>query len=126
MISLCIESLRQSLCLGCTAEERAFPQVVTINIALQIGVPQSIKSDSIKDTVDYIAVVQAVERLAREGSWRLLEKLCFDLVSEFFAAFPLVQSADVSVRKNIVPHTEGISAKLALSRKEWQEIKLPG
>ena len=116
MVTLTIEEVQQAVRLGCTTEERAFPQVVAITIELDVDADESCRSDRVSDTVDYVDVVAAVERLAAESEWKLLEKMSYDIAAEILAAFTLVERARVTSRKRILPQVSGITATVELDR----------
>ena len=90
MLVLKIEGLNESVRLGCSDEERSFPQVVTIDIELEVALTECVKTDSIKDTLDYMEVAKTVETLTSECSWKLIEKMCFDIGKAIFLSQPVL------------------------------------
>lgn len=116
MYEFTIDSLRQAVRLGWYDEERAFPQVVTIDISLKVAAVRAFESDDVSDTVDYVQVVDLIRSQCEENSWKLLEKMTYDLVHGMLSAFPLVSEASISVKKNIVPLSQGISVRYTAGR----------
>jgi dihydroneopterin aldolase len=114
-LKLC--GIRQSVRLGCDLEERRHAQIVTIDLSLNLKVDACIKSDELKDTADYAAVVGAVERFCREGEWKLVEKLAFDLGSELTTAFSQVLSVTVTVHKNVLCAAKGATITVPVTRE---------
>lgn len=111
-----VRSLRTRARLGCTVEERAYPQTVVVDLEVSLApeVAQSAHTDELSDTVDYMAVVGAVEATCRVGEWRLLEKMCRDIGLAVREVSPLVRSVRVGVQKSIVPSAAGIGCELTV------------
>ena len=91
MNSLHIRGIKQKFKIGCTAEERAWPQLLTIDIQVWFSMENSIKSDSLHDTVDYVAMIGLVESLAGEYEWSLVEKLSADIGKSTKAKWPVIE-----------------------------------
>lgn len=111
-----IEQLQISVRVGCTKEERAFPQILTCDLALSIGDESSLHSDSLKDTVDYMLVIDAVRRIAEEREFSLLEHFVSIAGQEVLSLSEIVTSVFVKATKKIVPETKGIAVSATISR----------
>jgi dihydroneopterin aldolase len=111
-----VRALKARARLGCTAEERAYPQTVVIDLVLRLtpAATSSTVSDELSDTVDYMAVAAAVEATCQSGEWRLLEKMCRDIGVAVREVSPCVRSVDIAVRKNILPHADGVVCELTV------------
>lgn len=116
MLKLNIHQLKESVRLGCSEEERAFPQIVEIDLEIGLNAHDCLVSDSIRDTVDYMAVVQVIKKLSQECSWKLLEKMAADIAGEIIASFKQASYVYITVKKNIVANCSGISASLTVNR----------
>lgn len=114
---LAIHGLKQSVRLGCTEEERVFPQLVSVEMNLELDMSSACKSDSLSDTVDYISIVSCLEDLAREYSWNLLEKLAYDMAGQVLSRFSVIEQAEVIVTKRVTSNTDGFS--VAIKRKRF-------
>ena len=112
-----IEGLRQAVRLGCTAEERAYTQLVTIDVEVSIDTTRCIASDELKDTVDYLDISAAIQKVASEMEWKLLERMCDTLAVEILNAFKPVRSVKLQARKFIIPNSSGISCTVVRERK---------
>ncbi|MFM1848851.1 MAG: hypothetical protein RL417_2325 [Pseudomonadota bacterium] len=109
-----LTELKERTRVGCTAEERAYPQTLTFNVELDLQPTNSVYSDDLKETVDYMAVAGCVRAVCREGEWKLLEKMCFEIAHELKKLSPLVIGVAVSARKNIIENGEGITFELRI------------
>lgn len=111
-----IDELQCGVRLGCTQEERAFPQLIEFNLVLKLASGESLRSDRLSDTVDYMAVISAVQHLAHEEEFALLEKLAARVGEEILALSDKVEAVWVEVKKRISPVTKQISFSLWYNR----------
>jgi dihydroneopterin aldolase len=118
-----IEDLRQSVRLGWTEEERAHPQIVTMNLRLEIPDEKASISDELSDTVDYTRVIGLIENLCTEISWRLLERMSRDIAGQILTNFRGVESVEISLRKNISTAAQGISVCFTQSRSAFERSR---
>lgn len=109
-----IQNLRKRLKVGCTPEERAFPQMVSFDITLQLDAPRSFETDDIADTVDYMKVIEKIDILCESGEWRLVEKLCYDFGSEILSLSSMVRDVTVRFTKFIVAESQGVACELTV------------
>ncbi|MCB0333993.1 MAG: dihydroneopterin aldolase, partial [Bdellovibrionales bacterium] len=109
-----IQNLRKRLKIGCTPEERAFPQMVAFDVALELDAPRSFETDDIVDTVDYMKVVEKIDLLCERGEWRLVEKLCYDFGREILSLSDKVREVTVRFTKFIVAESSGVTCELTV------------
>lgn len=102
--------------IGCTLEERAFPQQLEFDITLKLSVEKSAASDSLSDTVDYVAVTDLIKKRCAEGEWKLIEKLASDMGDEILTGFGGVREVLVKVSKFIIPEARGVSCTISKGR----------
>lgn len=75
--------------LGVPAEERAFPQPVSVHIDIYFPQPPACAaSDSIEDTYCYDGIAAALEQVCRDNAFRLIETLCGALAKALSARCP--------------------------------------
>ncbi len=79
-----IEKLEALCRIGCTAEERAFPQIVTVDVNIFLPLDKSAQSSQLSDTVDYANVTDGIKNLLLKDEFKLLET-----AAERIAAFIL-------------------------------------
>lgn len=91
--------LRCRVRLGCTKEERAYPQEVSFTLRIALVDHTSVKSDALEDTIDYMRVFAEVEELCGAGEYKLVEKLAYDVGLALKSLSPSIEDVEVSVRK---------------------------
>lgn len=118
LMNVQIETLSELVRLGCSEAERAFPQMVTFDIELVLEAKRAVSSDSIKDTADYMGVVSLIEKLCKECSWKLLEKMSYDIACEIMRFSEAITQVRISSKKRLVKNAAGVSAEVTVSRKD--------
>ncbi len=78
-------------------EDRAQPFEVDLDLAADLAGPG--RTDALADTVDYGAVVAAVEKVVTGERHRLLERLATRVADEVLAVDARIASVTVTVRK---------------------------
>jgi dihydroneopterin aldolase len=102
---------------GVGDEERAFPQVIEVDLEVETDLSSAAASDNVADTVDYGPLVAICREVVEDGSHRLLEGIGGAIVTRVLAATP-AQAVTVRVRKLAVPiDVEIESAQVELRRE---------
>lgn len=89
--------------LGATEEERAFPQLVEVDLEIEADLAGASDSDELADTVDYGPLVELTTRIVETGSFRLLEGLAGAIARSALEAAADIRAVTVRVRKLAVP-----------------------
>ena len=89
--------------LGATEEERAFPQLVEVDLELEADLAGATDSDEFADTVDYEPLVELTTRIVETGSFRLLEGLAGAIARSALEVAADIRAVTVRVRKLAVP-----------------------
>jgi dihydroneopterin aldolase len=89
--------------LGVSADERAEPQALEVDLEVEADLSRAGRSDDLADTVDYGPLVALVRARVEERSYRLLEALAQDIASGALDAAPASSAVTVRVRKLAVP-----------------------
>lgn len=101
---------------GVADEERAFPQLLEVDLEVGRDLAAAAASDDLRDTLDYGELVEVCRRVVEEGTARLLEAVAGAILDEV-AARPGVERVTVRVRKPAVPlDVELDYAQVSLSR----------
>jgi len=103
MDRITLSSMRYEGLLGATEEERAFPQLIEVDLVIEADLAVATTSDALADTVDYGPFVALTERTVEGRSFRLLEGLAGALASGALQLSPSVVAVTVRVRKLAVP-----------------------
>lgn len=96
-------------CHGLLREERERAQPFRVDVDLELDLAAAARSDDLSDTVDYGALTEALARVVREESYRLLERLAGRL-AEVCVTEPKVIAATVEVAKLRPPVAEVLEA----------------
>ena len=101
---------------GLTRLERQIGVRLAVDVALDVDLSRSGRSDRVTDTIDYRKVHARVLEIGRGRSHKLLESFALALMESLFETFP-AERIDVRVRKE-TPVLDGIvdSVGVELSR----------
>ena len=114
--SLMLHEIRQRVRIGCTPEERAWPQICSFNIELHFDMNTCALSDELSHTIDYMQVLTLLSDLAAEREWRLIESMNASICALLLERFYILQRVSVSVRKVIAENSSGVSCYYQLDR----------
>ena len=108
--------------LGASEEERAMPQLVEVDLEIELDLSAAASSDALEDTVDYGPLVDITARAVERGSYTLLEGLAGVIVEQILATSPGVEAVIVRVRKLAVPMDVDMDhAQVELRRRRQSE-----
>ncbi|MFP5298230.1 MAG: dihydroneopterin aldolase [Actinomycetota bacterium] len=105
--AIVFKGLRAQGRIGVTAEERATPQYLRIDLELETDLGAAGGSDALGDTVDYSAVTAGVVELVRDNEVALLERLA-ELIAEHLLADDNLERVTVVVGKEEPPIPEEV------------------
>jgi 7,8-dihydroneopterin aldolase/epimerase/oxygenase len=77
-----LQGLRFEGRLGVTAEERAKPQTLFIDVDMYLDLRKAGETDDLANTVDYSQVAEKIERIVTGSEMRLLEHIAQRIVDE--------------------------------------------
>ena len=103
MDRITLSSMRYEGLVGATEEERAFPQMLEVDLVIEADLSAAATSDDLSDTVDYGPLVTLTERTVEQGDFTLLEGLAGALARGVLEAAPKAAAVTVRVRKLAVP-----------------------
>lgn len=110
MNEIVIKGLAVEACVGVPDEERSRPQRLLIDITLTPRAAFEDLRDDIIQTADYDAAARRITAFAAERPRRLIETLAVEIATLLLAEFP-VTSAEVEIRKFILPDTEFVAVR---------------
>ncbi len=102
---------------GCTPEERAFPQRLLLDVVLELPLAAAGRSDEMKHTVDYAAFLYRVKESLEGKSYRLIETIAED-AARLALAEKKVRAASVRILKRAVPGIDGAIVEIRRARKK--------
>ncbi|MCB0345447.1 MAG: dihydroneopterin aldolase [Bdellovibrionales bacterium] len=112
-----LERLEVFARIGCTEEERAFPQRMTIDLEAAVDTSCAVHTDKLADTVCYQELADTVTAMCRQGSWALVERFGEDAVRNLFDTYPAVQSVKARVCKFVVPGAASAGVEIFRKRQ---------
>jgi dihydroneopterin aldolase len=99
MDKILIERMDCPARVGVTAEERAEPQRLSIDLEFLVDSRVPARTDSIRDAIDYSRVAAAVAEVCAKQPYHLIETIAESIAERVLADFPTAGTR-VLVRKN--------------------------
>ena len=103
-----VSGLRVQTRVGWTAEERARPQFLLIDLDVETDLAPSSASDELDDTLDYASLLAEVSSYVGSSEARLLERLAGE-VADMVSAKNGVKRVTVEMAKEVVPVPEEVA-----------------
>jgi 7,8-dihydroneopterin aldolase/epimerase/oxygenase len=105
MDTISIQELRVDTLVGYYEWERQMPQTIELNLELAIPDNQAGRTDRIRDTLDYGAVVERVRAALADTRFLLLERVCEHvadiLLTEFHTPWVRVSVAKLGLMRGV-------------------------
>jgi dihydroneopterin aldolase len=102
--------------IGISKAERAWPQRLLVTIDMELDVSAAIKSDDIRDTINYFDVAQALFKWGKRREWNLVEKLADEMADLILKKFQ-PERVTIELKKFPLPESRHISITLTKHRK---------
>lgn len=113
--AILLEGLRVECIIGDLPHERTFPQELFLDLELGCDLRPAARSDALADTVNYVAVAEAVRTALTEGRCQMVERAAQLAADAALATDPRIVSVRVTLRK---PHAlPGVVAGVRLFRQ---------
>jgi FolB domain-containing protein len=109
--SLTIKGLELFVCMGCTAQERAFPQKLLADVEMELPLKNAGASDQMKDTVDYADIALRIKEEIEPKVYNLAEALAEDVAALVRKRYK-VKKVRVGVTKRILPGIDGFIVRI--------------
>ena len=84
--------------IGVFPEERKSPQLILIDLVLHLDLEEASHNDDLNKTVDYVELVDQIQKTTQEGHFRILESLAYELCQTALRNHR-IQRVEVTVRK---------------------------
>lgn len=111
-----IRDLTLMVNVGCTAEERAYPQRLVLDIAIELNTEVAAKTGRLSETVCYMELSNSLKDLVKAQNWVLIEQLAHDVCHLLFEKFSPIQQVNLIVRKFVLPEASWVGLELARKR----------
>ena len=106
---------------GCMEEEKKIGSDYLVNLVVQADLSLSCESDELKDTVDYVALLDIVKNQMKKRA-NLLENVADRVVNKIISKFPSVRKAVVKIAK-LNPPINGNIDEVVIKREKKREKK---
>jgi dihydroneopterin aldolase len=103
MDRITLSSMRYEGLVGASEEERIFPQMLEVDLEVEVDLTTASVSDALIDSVDYGLLVMLTERIVEGSSFTLLEGLAGAVASAALEVSPSIEAVTVRIRKLAVP-----------------------
>ena len=108
---------------GCMEEEKKIGSDYLVNLIVHADLSLSCKSDELKDTVDYVALLDIVKNQMKMRA-NLLENVADRVVNKIISEFPSVRKAVVKIAKLNPPINGNIDEVVIRREKKRQKKKI--
>lgn len=117
MVTIFLKDLRLAARVGWPEAERNHPQIITVNLRLEVEATDSFTSDHVQDTLNYDDVIAFLKEACASTSWRLLEKMSHDLCHGLLALSPKINKVSIDLSKNIYSDAAAVTVSNELERE---------
>lgn len=113
MDKVIIEGLQVQSLIGVYDWERVARRPLLVDLILEVDLGAAVASDDVSDTIDYARVAEALEQVALNSEFFLLEALAGAMLDTLFADFA-VQGATLKLSKpDILPNAANVAIQLS-------------
>ena len=119
MNRISIRGLEISACHGVLEKEKVNPQKFVFDLDLEVDFFSAINSDDLGGTVNYAEVCALIERVTKENTFNLIEKLALECAAQLLEKFGAVQKVTLTCNKPqapLVQKFESVSVTVGLER----------
>ncbi len=102
---------------GCSDEERTFPQRLVIDIEATVDIQKAAQTGELADTVCYISIANETKKLVEHGSWKLLEEFAEETAALLFKKFEQISKLSLCITKQVIPDAAGVSLQIRRARE---------
>jgi 7,8-dihydroneopterin aldolase/epimerase/oxygenase len=112
-----LENLAIDCIIGARDRERAEPQRIFVDVALEVDIAAAAASDDVAHAADYSRLAGLLMELARDHAFRLLERFVAVAAERVLEAFPEARAVSVTIKKpGAVPAAEHAFVRLRRQR----------
>ena len=102
--------------IGCSEEERAFPQRLLVSARLAVDTRKAATSKDLRHSVCYAAVCNRIREIGASQPWVLVEELIEACAERLFEEFGLISEAHLTIEKFILPGVEWVGVEIHRTR----------
>lgn len=116
--SIKVEGHEVSCIIGCLEHERRFKQKIFLAVDLQYDFSNCVKNDSLKDAIDYSALLDHCTKVLEEGKYFLLETCSKAILDKIFRLYPVLYAKVRLEKPSALQDGQKVSVELARYRNE--------
>ncbi len=109
---------------GAMAEEGTLGQRWIIDLVLTLDITAAAANDALGKTVDYTRIYNVCRKCVETDRFKLIESLAGHIIDSVFAASPVVDAVEITVKKPSVP-IAGILDYVAVETSQTRADRLP-
>ncbi len=116
---LILHGLRYRANIGSTAEERAYPQPIVVDVELSIDIRPAARTGDLAATVCWSSVRTCIESVIGSRPWTLVEELVHAIGRAITERAPSVDAVRITVKKFPFPNAEWVGITIDRARDEF-------
>lgn len=104
---------------GVFPEETRKGQPFSVDLVMELDTTDAVRSDSIRDTVDYSAVYTTVQEIVEGKPYKLIEKVAAVIAETVLRTYERIQAVEVTLHKPQAPidgHFDDVTFVIRRSR----------
>ena len=109
---LLLNNFRYSASIGCSTEERSFPQTVAVDLEIETDFTALLLSGNIEQGVDWAKLDEHLRAVITGQSWVLAEQLADKLALSILQNFGAAKKVLVRLRKFPFPHADSVAVEI--------------
>jgi dihydroneopterin aldolase len=114
-----IKDLSIAANIGCSKEERSFPQSITLDVKIKIDLLKAALSKNLFDSICYVEIASLIHKEVTHHQWVLIEELSYHLIDTIFKIYPSSQKIDLSIRKKVLENASYCSVDVSRTRDQY-------
>ncbi len=114
MDTLLLENLSIQCIIGDLPHERIAPQTLILDLELTCDIERAAQSDALEDTVNYVAVIEAIRQALVGAQCKMIERAAQLAVDATFATDARIHAVTLTLRKPSA--VAGVCPGIRLSR----------
>lgn len=122
MLKIYINNFRQEVRIGVTPEERAFPQILSLDLQITGDFSQAILTDNLTETLDYTEVCRLISKYLEAREWQLMEKFVYELAAFTASLNPQISFVELKACKNVMTQVDSIAVSYCFKKNEAFQV----
>lgn len=122
MMQIHVKECALKASLGVYAEEKNAPRDIVVNASLVLADrlwEKAARSDAMVDTIDYVAVENAMKAVAEAKHYDLIEHLIYEMAKRIFALHKDIEQLSLEIEKpGALKHARTVAVQLDLMRED--------